>query len=102
MVSLFLSLDIFIGYFSDKTGGDGHSGATPNCSLFGMRDVYSFSGAGYSDIAKPSLFFYCTGLKQAVGMGEEAFFHAGQKDNVEFQTLGVVGGHQRDTRFSAV
>ena len=52
-------------------------------------------GAGHADVAKAALLFERRPVERT-RMGEEAFFHAGEKDEGELEALCVVGGEEGD------
>ena len=59
-------------------------------------------GARHADVAEAALFFEAVGIDQRARAGEEAFFHAGEKDQRELEALGGVQGHQGDAGFGGV
>lgn len=69
-------------------------------TLVGMGEGEDAFGAGHGDVHEASFFFDIAG--SAAIEGEDAFFDAGDEDDVEFEPFGAVDGHEFDGVFACV
>ena len=69
-----------------------------------VQAIELLTGARHADIAEPPLFFNVIILIARLRMRQDAFLHAREEDNFEFQPLRRVERHQRDAllRFVAI
>ena len=81
--------------------GLGHVGAVA-AAVAGAGHDQGVHGAGHADVAEAAFLLEAVGVDQGARAGEEAFFHAGEKDQRELEALGGVQGHQGHARLGGV
>ncbi len=86
------------GNLFKEAGGDAHlrGVVAVAAAIVGAGEDERVHGAGHADVAEAALFFEFVGIVESAGVGKEALFQAGEKDQRKLQALGGVQGHQRD------
>ena len=80
--------------FFQKPGGNGIIRAPVDSAGLRAGQVQNLLGAGDAHITQPPFLFHLFIVHEAAGMGEQSFFHPGQKHHRELQAFGRMKRHQ--------
>jgi hypothetical protein len=67
-----------------------------------VADIEAAARAGEGDVEEAALFFAVALVAHGARVGEEVLLERDEEDDVEFESLGVVDGHERDAALFAV
>src|SRR5690606_10571675 len=80
----------------DKTGDLVDGAAAKQGTLLSVDEVEDFFGTSDANISQAALFLHFAGVEDGARVRENAFFHADDKNDGEFQAFGGVEGHESD------
>jgi len=89
-------IDVVFVEVVDEAGAGVVAGAAGEGAAESVDEVELLLGAGAADVAEATFFFHGCGVVEGALVGEDAFFHADEEDDGEFETFGGVKGDEGD------